>query len=371
MLLRAALYVAVGGGIVASLLYLVARRRKQQLMPAHCYPIARWDGVAVASAFVIFVFTTHFMQLFLAGVGFYHRIYGPDFPLSPGDEPTPAMQAATTLRHLWASAFAFPMQIALIVMIARLRGGPNPLSPGKFAPNFVSGYLTWLLVTPAAFSVFALANIAHARLTNTDPDRHPLTILGKDAGNTEWTLFVLQTVFIAPMLEELVFRGILLPWLSRKRVADPESPFLVLPRQRSPLILGLAVMVAILFHWENVGKAITQRDGWAILAHLTPGAFFVLLIPVYLLLPRFRRLHRHLRIRSPRHTRAILASSALFAAFHATVWPSPVPLMLLASGIGYLSVRTQSLIGPVVVHSLFNAVSAITMLMAKNAIPPG
>jgi membrane protease YdiL (CAAX protease family) len=74
-----------------------------------------------------------------------------------------------------------------------------------------------------------------------------------------------------------------------------------------------------------------------------------------------------LRLRSRQDARAILASAALFAAFHAHVWPSPVPLVVLAVGLGFLYVRTHSLVGPVVVHSMFNAVSAVYLLLGGRA----
>ena len=359
--------VAVIGGAAALLLYALARRRRQRLIPPTHFPRAKWDGVAVASAFVLFVLTAHFGQLLLSAAGFYHWVYGPDFPLEVGMAPTEAERAAATIRYFWASVLCFPLQLLAITAFAARRGGPNPLAPGPVAPNIVSGYLTWLLVTPAAFSVFALANIVHTWLTHLPPDRHPLTQMGQWTGNLEWTLFLVQTVVIAPVLEELVFRGLLLPWLCQKRPADPASPFVVLPGHRSPLVLGLAAVVAVLFHAEDVAKAVEARDWGTMAAHLIPGAFFLALVPLYLLLPRYRRLHRHLRLRSPDFTRGILASSALFAAFHATVWPSPVPLMVLSVGIGYLSVRTQSLVGPIVVHALFNAVSATLLLLGGPA----
>jgi len=93
--------------------------------------------------------------------------------------------------------------------------------------------------------------------------------------------------------------------------------------------------------------------------------FFLALVPLDLV--PFSRLLRHLRVRSPQHTRAVLASSALFAAVHANVWPSPVPLVVLAVGLGYLYLRTRTLIGPVVVHGLFNAVSAVYLLLGGPA----
>lgn len=366
-MLTAGLSVAVAGGAAALLLYALARRRKQRLIPPTNFPRAKWDGVAVAAAFVLFILSAHFVQLLLTAVGFYRWKYGQDFPLEVGRVPTDMEKAAAAVRYFWASVVCFPFQLLTMAAIATRRGGPNPLTPGPVAPNVVSGYLTWLLVTPAAFSVFALANIVHTWLTDRPPDRHPLTLLGEWAGNLEWTLFIVQTLCIAPVLEELVFRGLLLPWLCQKRAADPASAFVVIPTHRSALVLGLAIAVAVLFHADDAAKAAESNQWGAMFAHLIPGAFFVALVPIYLMLPRYRRLHRHLRLRSPHVTRGILASSALFAAFHATVWPSPVPLMVLSVGIGYLSVRTQSLVGPVVVHSMFNAVSATLLLLGGPA----
>ena len=86
-------------------------------------------------------------------------------------------------------------------------------------------------------------------------------------------------------------------------------------------------------------------------------------MPLFIVLPKWRWLRRHLRLRSAHDVRAVLACSALFAAFHAAVWPSPVPLFALAMGLGYLQARTKSMVGPVVVHLLFNAVSAITVIL--------
>jgi membrane protease YdiL (CAAX protease family) len=53
----------------------------------------------------------------------------------------------------------------------------------------------------------------------------------------------------------------------------------------------------------------------------------------------------------------------LFASFHAQVWPSPIPLFFLGLGLGWLSYRTQSLIGPIVAHALFNAVACIVLAL--------
>jgi membrane protease YdiL (CAAX protease family) len=59
---------------------------------------------------------------------------------------------------------------------------------------------------------------------------------------------------------------------------------------------------------------------------------------------------------------AIFGTSLLFACIHTSVWPTPVPLFVLALGLGVLAQRTQSLVGPIVLHGLFNGISCVLLL---------
>jgi membrane protease YdiL (CAAX protease family) len=45
-----------------------------------------------------------------------------------------------------------------------------------------------------------------------------------------------------------------------------------------------------------------------------------------------------------------------------TTWPNPVPLFVLGLGLGWLAVRTNGVLVPILVHALFNAVSAVFLL---------
>jgi membrane protease YdiL (CAAX protease family) len=359
LMLTAGLSVAGVGALVALVLYALSRASRDPLFPPAGPLCPAVNGFALIGAFVVFVVGFPVAATVLSASGFYHRLYGPDFP-SGWPEP-----AANTVRYLWAATVAFPVQLALIVGLVRALGGVKPLDGRWWTRHAVAGYLTWLMVTPAAFLVFVVANVAHAWLTGQPPDKHPLTALG-DAGGREWALFVLQTVVLAPVLEELVFRGLLLPWLADRRPLPPaESPLSIPPPVRPLLVMFLAVGVATVLHVNDVRKAWTAGDHVGAAAHLIPGLFFLLLVPLEFV--PLTRLRRHLRIRSRQHVRAILASSALFGAFHASVWPSPVPLVVLAVGLGYLYLRTRSLVGPVVVHGLFNAVSAVYLLLGGPA----
>ena len=48
-----------------------------------------------------------------------------------------------------------------------------------------------------------------------------------------------------------------------------------------------------------------------------------------------------------------------------SVWPSPVPLLLLALGLGYLAYRAQSLAAPMLIHALFNGFNCVLILVTR------
>ena len=61
--------------------------------------------------------------------------------------------------------------------------------------------------------------------------------------------------------------------------------------------------------------------------------------------------------------------SALFAALHAAVWPTPVPIFFLSLVLGLLYQRTGSLLPPVALHMTFNGISTIMMFLAVGGAP--
>ena len=376
-MLTAGVSVAAGAGVGALLIYVFARggRRSGWLDLRAAGPA--WTGPAVLGAFVLFLLfgvgAARVESVLVAG-GFFQSVYGPNFPIDLPADPTPAQKAAATVRYLWAHALAFPVLMAALIVLPRVLKLADPFRGRGWPGAVVAGYLTWLMITPAAFCVFVVASIIHMKLTGRAPEKHPLTALGEVAGRREWGLFVLQTVVIAPILEEWLFRGVLLPWLVQKRPVQPESPFAVPLAARPLLVLGVAIAVAVALtlgtDWlarpDEVRR--TLADPAAVAAsYIIPAGFFLAIVPLDYLLPRWSWLRRRLRLRSRQQVRAILASSALFAAFHAPVWPSPIALLVLAIGLGYLYLRTRNLMAPIVVHGLFNAVSAVCLLLGGLA----
>jgi membrane protease YdiL (CAAX protease family) len=162
----------------------------------------------------------------------------------------------------------------------------------------------------------------------------------QDLTPIEWTLLVFTAMVAAPVGEELMFRGAVQPWLATR------------PWGSHLAMLG-ALAIAVWQRADHLAEACSQgMESFA--AACIPVLFVLALVPIYLLV--------WWRSRTP-VAPAIFGTAALFASVHASVWPTPVPLFVLALGLGALAYRTRSLVGPIVLHSLFNGVSCVQLLV--------
>src|SRR5262249_11445229 len=151
-------------------------------------------------------------------------------------------------------------------------------------------------------------------------EQHPVEILLRGRPGTEtWMLVSVMTLFIGPIAEEILVRGLVQRWMT----ADPRTADVTL---LSSLFLAIS--------WGITTDAPTGSS-----PALGAILFLVTVGPGYIL---FERLTSRWLPR-PGAARAIYASSILFAALH-DAWPSQIPLFFLSLGLGYLAYRTQSLI---------------------------
>ena len=234
---------------------------------------------------------------------------------------------AGQLRPMTAGFLALP---ALLAAAAVLRHVAHDLRaaidwralPGDVARGAVAG----VVFTPVVHAVYWLIRTLNAAAGGAERE-HPLALLGAGKSPGEVAFFVLSVCVVVPWTEELLFRGVMLRWLGR-RAANAAPVF----------------AVALLF---------AGTEGAALNPRLAPTLFVVALAALTVATTR---------LRAARTVRAVLASSALFAAAHSSVWPSPVPLFVLACGLGYLTVRTGRITAAVVAHGLFNAVSTVILI---------
>jgi membrane protease YdiL (CAAX protease family) len=142
-----------------------------------------------------------------------------------------------------------------------------------------------------------------------------------------------------PLAEEYTFRGALLPWATRRRYGPA-------------VVLGVAVVF--------VANATLFADP----VQIAPLVFVAILAVGLFGIFRVPKSWRSIPVRS---AAAVYSTAALFAAVHSGVWPTPVPLFVLGLGLGYLVARTGRILPAVVVHGLFNAVSALLVLRGNTA----
>ncbi len=351
---------AVGGGVVCLGLWLLLPVGSRRLLPLARRRSVPWTWPDVLAAFLITYLVPSLVYQPLNQLGFFTLLYGEE-----GSLPSQRERAA-----LFVQALTVPVQVMLVLTgLAVLRGAWPArvgLGRGRFAQNVVAGYLTWLVVTPPALLLNALLGLLVKSQEHLFERISQLRLF-----EWEWGVIVFLAVVGAPLLEELLFRGVLLSWqLCSNLVAQ--------------LVVGvIALVVAAAF---GIGKGPTFDPG--------PALFILAMLPGYAVI-----LHMHRgpksgaitptadrtaepaamgqytprppdlapdRPRSEPRVSAVLAlysNALLFAAFHSSVWPTPIPLFFLGFVLAWLAYRTRSLVGPIVTHALFNGVATLYLFL--------
>lgn len=389
---QAAGMLALAAGLIAFVMYRVAG--KGNLLPRQSAWQVPWSGWGVIVAFLAMIIVPSVLQLILTESGFFRSLYGPDFPLTSVPDKTnqkaideltqeqlkldpdrrlseqefekevakrvqnwkqTEQRQAAHLRALWGQALAAPLIVILLLYGFHygFRASPEQmgLSPKRLGANVALGYVGWLIIAPISFLAFAVAII----LLTPNPDKHPLMDLGAHAGQLELAVFALQAAILWPIVEELVFRGILLAWL----IQEPKSTgdLILQPQHRSHVCVAAATLLTL--QAQPLTDAIKDNRWNDVLPNLGPFLFIAALLPLYLFLPFSKWFQRQTRFASPQVNQALFATAILFAAVHSSVWPTPIPLFVLGLGLGWLALRTRSIIPSIVVHALFNGIAVI------------
>jgi membrane protease YdiL (CAAX protease family) len=324
-------------GLIGGGLWLYLNRSHRSILPPQRYRLVPWGSIEmlIVLFMLFFLFPILFLGL-LARTGFLTWVYGSDFPipfLSADSETLP--KTVTGRWDLWVQFFSFPLQAACIPVILRLGSGTRLYQLGltchRWVEDIAAACLLWLVLVPLVFGVDIVATWCFKSWLEVKPSEHVLIQLALGQP-TQGELIAVITIAVvaAPIVEELLFRGMLQNWLA----AQPWG---------GAIAFAASGGLAIVFGWKDSGF-------W-------PLAFVLLTAPGYYYLSgvSWRWLPR------PDATRAVYGTSLLFAVFHSSVWPSPIALFILALGLGFLAYRTQSLLGPILLHSLFNGVTAIAI----------
>jgi membrane protease YdiL (CAAX protease family) len=309
-------------------------------------------------------------NLSLQSVHLFEWFYGPEqveAARGPGGD------VLHTRMTLWAAALAFPFWVACVVLLVRrlklVAAADVGLTLRNPARNLLLGCATAVILTPLVLGLNIGAAEFFARTLGFAPTEHPLTAAGKEGlFPAEWVLVAFLVMVSAPVREELLFRGVLQRLFAERAWA-------------SHVAVGLALLTALV----SCVLAITRQPpnpspvhgGLSLLSALMPALFVFTMVPVYLALwwrsttacvpPKPGPAYPDVEPTDADTSKgpqapAVFASALLFGATHSFAWPTPIALFALGLGLGYLALRTRSLVAPVVVHCLFNGASFVLLV---------
>lgn len=311
-----------------SLLWLSSRVRSGR--PLVKYELRRpvpWNGLAMAAVVVLFMFLPS--AIFLAArdrftAGLEPAAQAEFAALEEGTKPTFPGYAVTILKADCAGKLiGAALVVAFLAGVFRADGRDLGLSLHRFGRNLRLGLLAFFIITPPVMVL--QASLIH--FTGFEYD-HPLIVGLRDRSNRDilyWSL--ITAIVVAPLVEELFFRGLLQGWLERAVV-----------------------------------KFQTSLNAEQLRAYERPTTDNPLLAD-----PQLAATHAPIPMPGPSHIPNVI-TSILFGLAH---WgpgsgPAPFVLFVFSLGLGYLYRQTHSIWPGTVVHFLLNSLS-MAMLLSEAA----
>jgi len=297
--------------------------RRKRLVP--------WMGWEVALAMLLWVMIPSLVLAALMGLGV--------LPL-PANPSEPTLQEK--YRNSWALAATPPLTVGCILgmmwFVSRTRPKHLGITRWRWRPALALAYISYIVVTPIVMGLQLLATKAMELIDGPSQPHLFQQFVETINSPSVWVLVVMYAVVIAPILEELIFRGIMLPWLAERRWGG-----------------WAAMAAAIAIGASELVSSIANRQAW----NWAPLAFALGASAIGALLTWPRAGEQWAR-------RAIIGTGLLFAMFHITAWPSPIPLLVLGMALGWVMHRTRSLVAPIALHALFNATSTMILLIGRS-----
>ncbi len=326
--------------------------------------LAAWIGLVLRLAFGLPIFPARTPQYVPWGVGsviftvfcwFGLQLFVPTiyllaaFPRMPGmarHELSPSEQMSLSAMSNALVLILIPLGLFLMSG-ARLRD--YGLVAHGLARNIGRGLVAYPLLVPIVFG----AMFASLLIWNKTP--HPLEDALRLGQNPRMVVvLVLAAVVFAPLSEELIFRGVLLGWLTRLAIGRPKD-------LASNDLLDEPVHA-------NPGDLIPSDPGFDAELDRDPGNPYT--APVATVILPETVVYRPPTLKNAQLLLANVVVSVIFAGLHAAAWPTPIPIFFLSMGLGMLYQRTGSLIPSMVLHMTFNGVSTVLMLLTLGNPPP-
>jgi membrane protease YdiL (CAAX protease family) len=253
---------------------------------------------------------------------------------APSDSPE---SIVTAMQALSVANLGVILVIPVVLRLAlKTRLADLGLSLDNVGRPLAVGAVAALLLIPVVLLIQAAA------ASIWKPETHPVeTMMQQNFSTPVAILAFVSAVVLAPMAEELMFRGILQRWLFK----------LVGGGRAKPIFKPLAPLGT-----DLPEESVLEDDDSSIGEEPAPDPD------------------------QPAAAVAILATSLLFAAAHFQQWPAPIPIVLLSIGLGMVYYETGSLLAPIILHALFNGFNTLILVLVmatgqepedvKSTMPP-
>ena len=313
-----------------------------------------WSGLEVlAVAFTGLLLPWLLYQLFFYS-GWYRWFYGPDFFQQPFPEPfpPPARHPAPGYAQLmlWAGCAALPFQVAHTFLLLWASSGTRPgdvgLTRNNLEKSLMIGLWSALVLVPSVYGVQWVLLEAHqvGELAHSGPSLHRVGQGVALSGGVGFACVCRRRRRSGVGRKSLLFRGLVQRWVMSRPYGGWAA-------------LGLALVWTLAVKLDRLNVLLGElmvsgTGGRDLFGELLPLLVLLGLMLVYSALLEKRE-----------QTAGLFATAVLFAWVHVRVWPSPIPLLLLALGLGWLARQTRNLAGPMLVHALFNSVACLLLIL--------
>jgi membrane protease YdiL (CAAX protease family) len=270
------------------------------------------------------------------------------------EAPEPPKLAMTEIMFVNAATnvillIVFP---AMLLATSRARLRDLGISGKGWWRQIAAGVMGMLIATPVVWAI----QVTSVRIWK--PHGHPLEQMLQEQFTFDvGYLAFITAVILAPLFEEMTFRGIIQRWLIKafKRRASLNSQ----PDSLADPVFDCVEGSPGPESWEMADPAMphgpaslcpqTYEPGFDAHGATRPAELATLSAA------------KNPTAEARAVARAIVVTSLIFAGLHAPQWPAPIAIFVLSLGLGTLAYRTGSLLAPVTMHACFNGLSTLLL----------
>jgi len=365
------IFMGLIGAIVGAWIWAILRLAfRLPILPANTPRAVPWGPVSVLAALLVWV-ASQMVAPMVYRVALAPIIAGAP-PAAVARPPGPI--AATPGELMTFSAISNVLTLLLVPLALAATSGATRRDFGVglrgLGRHVGRGLIAYPLLAPLVFGTMLIC----VKIWK-NPTPHPLQdAIRRDQSPRMATILVLAGVVLAPAAEELIFRGVLLGWLTRLALGrrspeDGSGPW-------DDLGAGSGSVPAM----PEAPPDLIDHDPDAEVTVLGPGApgsnpYATPAAPIGpMAWPGFEAEAKEGIPRPGSRALPLLAAnlivSLIFATLHGAVWPTPIPIFFLSLGLGLLYQRTGSILGPVALHVTFNGISTLVMFLSLGAASP-